>query len=327
MCAAATGRPCVVGRWDPVAQPQLAARVCVCTVTAVRACDCPSAPVAPLAWPRVPALHRAASAGQPADRLFAPRLRTRRRPAQVLVTLNEAFCERHRRACPPSDELERECGKVSSGDWCLLWSAAAILFQAVLRLRCSAPSGPGVYLSTQSASLLSNQIKSAARMQRPTACPARLARLASMAPFLGVGCRPTAAPASKPWAIALPSMLHRRRPLLRSCERRMRACLHCRQTLRLHSGRCPHLLSRMRHRRRQRQRMKTQRQQRQVGETPQSGGARRRQQMAAAVGGRQRQQRHQGSRGRPRKQIDRGRRVCRTLSCDPSQLLALHRGV
>ena len=31
---------------------------------------------------------------------------------QVPITLNAAFCERHRKVCPPSDELERECGKV-----------------------------------------------------------------------------------------------------------------------------------------------------------------------------------------------------------------------
>ena len=31
---------------------------------------------------------------------------------EVPLTLNEAFCEHHRRRCPPSDELERECGKV-----------------------------------------------------------------------------------------------------------------------------------------------------------------------------------------------------------------------
>ena len=31
---------------------------------------------------------------------------------QVQITLNAAFCERHRKNCPPSDELERECGKV-----------------------------------------------------------------------------------------------------------------------------------------------------------------------------------------------------------------------
>ena len=28
---------------------------------------------------------------------------------EVPLTLNEAFCEHHRRRCPPSDELEREC--------------------------------------------------------------------------------------------------------------------------------------------------------------------------------------------------------------------------
>lgn len=31
---------------------------------------------------------------------------------EVPLTLNEAFCEHHRRRCPPSDELERECGRV-----------------------------------------------------------------------------------------------------------------------------------------------------------------------------------------------------------------------
>jgi hypothetical protein len=33
---------------------------------------------------------------------------------QVVVTLNAAFCERHRKLCPPSEELDRECGKVSA---------------------------------------------------------------------------------------------------------------------------------------------------------------------------------------------------------------------
>ena len=31
---------------------------------------------------------------------------------EVPLTLNEAFCMHHRRRCPPSDELERECGQV-----------------------------------------------------------------------------------------------------------------------------------------------------------------------------------------------------------------------
>ena len=34
---------------------------------------------------------------------------------QVVVTLNAAFCERHRKNCPPSEELDRECGKVGVG--------------------------------------------------------------------------------------------------------------------------------------------------------------------------------------------------------------------
>lgn len=29
---------------------------------------------------------------------------------EVISTLNEAFCDRHRKVCPPSEELERECG-------------------------------------------------------------------------------------------------------------------------------------------------------------------------------------------------------------------------
>ena len=33
---------------------------------------------------------------------------------QVPITLNAAFCERHRRLCPPTDELERECSKVGA---------------------------------------------------------------------------------------------------------------------------------------------------------------------------------------------------------------------
>ena len=31
---------------------------------------------------------------------------------EVPLTLNEAFCEHHRKRCPSSDELNRECGKV-----------------------------------------------------------------------------------------------------------------------------------------------------------------------------------------------------------------------
>jgi len=33
---------------------------------------------------------------------------------EVPLTLNEAFCEHHRRRCPPSEELERECGEVAA---------------------------------------------------------------------------------------------------------------------------------------------------------------------------------------------------------------------
>lgn len=43
---------------------------------------------------------------------LAPHGPPSRRP-QVPITLNAAFCERHRKVCPPSDELERECSKVS----------------------------------------------------------------------------------------------------------------------------------------------------------------------------------------------------------------------
>lgn len=53
-------------------------------------------------------------------------------PLQVPITLNAAFCERHRKVCPPSDELERECGKV--GAWLLQnrpsWALPAIRAQA-----------------------------------------------------------------------------------------------------------------------------------------------------------------------------------------------------
>lgn len=31
---------------------------------------------------------------------------------EVPLTLNEAFCEHHRKHCPKSEELDRECGKV-----------------------------------------------------------------------------------------------------------------------------------------------------------------------------------------------------------------------
>ena len=37
---------------------------------------------------------------------------------QVVVTLNAAFCEHHRKLCPPSEELDRECGKVGAGVSC-----------------------------------------------------------------------------------------------------------------------------------------------------------------------------------------------------------------
>ncbi len=32
---------------------------------------------------------------------------------EVPLTLNEAFCEHHRKRCPASEELERECGRVN----------------------------------------------------------------------------------------------------------------------------------------------------------------------------------------------------------------------
>ena len=45
---------------------------------------------------------------------------------EVPLTLNEAFCEHHRRRCPPSDELERECGQVSLMCSQRRWSAAQL---------------------------------------------------------------------------------------------------------------------------------------------------------------------------------------------------------
>ena len=46
---------------------------------------------------------------------------------QVPISLNEAFCDRYERVCPPSDELTRECGKV--GGRPSSESAAAFLWQ------------------------------------------------------------------------------------------------------------------------------------------------------------------------------------------------------
>jgi predicted amidohydrolase len=56
----------------------------------------------------------------------------------VIATLNAALCERHLGACPPSEELRRECGKVGCG---VCWAAR---FKRRLccpaRLACSWPS-------------------------------------------------------------------------------------------------------------------------------------------------------------------------------------------
>lgn len=40
-------------------------------------------------------------------------LRTSAGP-QPIIVLNQAFCERHRRNCPPSEQLEVECSRVSA---------------------------------------------------------------------------------------------------------------------------------------------------------------------------------------------------------------------
>ena len=36
---------------------------------------------------------------------------------ETIVTMNAAFCERHLKECPPSEELSRECSKVRA-PWC-----------------------------------------------------------------------------------------------------------------------------------------------------------------------------------------------------------------
>lgn len=41
---------------------------------------------------------------------------------EVPLTMNEAFCERHRRMCPASPQLEKECGKVRLPRTCCLMS-------------------------------------------------------------------------------------------------------------------------------------------------------------------------------------------------------------
>lgn len=52
----------------------------------------------------------------------------------MIITLNAAFCERFRRVCPPSDELERECGKVGRVGWALGMQGGTS--GAVLLCRC-----------------------------------------------------------------------------------------------------------------------------------------------------------------------------------------------
>ena len=37
--------------------------------------------------------------------------------AEPLVVLNAAFCQQHRRRCPPSEQLLRECAYVSIHSW------------------------------------------------------------------------------------------------------------------------------------------------------------------------------------------------------------------
>lgn len=38
---------------------------------------------------------------------------------EPLIVLNAAFCELHRKRCPPSEQLLRECAYVSSASTCL----------------------------------------------------------------------------------------------------------------------------------------------------------------------------------------------------------------
>jgi hypothetical protein len=59
---------------------------------------------------------------------------------EVPLTLNEAFCEHHRKRCPPSDELERECGKVMK-----------LPFLRLFRILASSHSSPTCQASASSA--------------------------------------------------------------------------------------------------------------------------------------------------------------------------------
>ena len=51
---------------------------------------------------------------------------------EVPLTLNEALCEHHRRACPPSEQLGRECGKVGCPEGVALSALAPLYCMVVL---------------------------------------------------------------------------------------------------------------------------------------------------------------------------------------------------
>ena len=46
---------------------------------------------------------------------------------EPLIVLNAAFCELHRKRCPPSEQLLRECAYVRSASACLLKLACTIV--------------------------------------------------------------------------------------------------------------------------------------------------------------------------------------------------------
>lgn len=70
---------------------------------------------------------------------------------EMVAMLNEAFCELHHKPyCPPSEELTRECGKVSSFDTLLytLVAAASCSFETkdTVGLGQEGRGDDGVYL-------------------------------------------------------------------------------------------------------------------------------------------------------------------------------------
>ncbi len=61
---------------------------------------------------------------------------------EVLVILNEAMCEHHRKHCPPSDELSRECDQVRPLYLtCILLGSPCVVSAALVQVQRAAP-GP-----------------------------------------------------------------------------------------------------------------------------------------------------------------------------------------